>query len=53
MLFLIYYGRLNNKAKAYMTNNNSPLRYPGGKTKFAPHIESIIKSNQIKSNYWR
>lgn len=47
MLFLIYYGRLNNKAKAYMTNNNSPLRYPGGKTKFAPHIESIIKSNQI------
>ncbi|UYP72863.1 DNA adenine methylase [Pantoea dispersa] len=31
----------------------SPLRYPGGKTKLAPHIKSIIKSNGlIGCNYY-
>lgn len=28
--------------------NYSPLRYPGGKTKLAPHIKSIIEYNDLK-----
>lgn len=28
--------------------NYSPLRYPGGKTKLAPHIKTIIEHNDLK-----
>lgn len=33
--------------KELMSRFTSPLRYPGGKTKFAPYIESVIVENDL------
>jgi len=32
--------------------NLSPLRYPGGKSKFSPYISSVIKSNSLTGGHY-
>ena len=45
--FLSYETMIKNKGGVYMPTTDSPLRYPGGKTKFYSYIKELLKTNDL------